>query len=291
MNRRDFLKRAAAGPLLALPGCRNALQRRRSESAQEMSVFLGAREFEIGANRVPMALYARNNKAIEGARGTVRLEGAGTETVEAGLRMRTFLDAPVERPNPDIPSVFETPFFYDCVMDLPTAGIWELEVDVEANGTKYRGKAAIEIRDRRSPGPGDPAIAVKTPTDADPAGVAFVCTRDPACGMHAISLEDALASGKPTVLVVATPRFCTSRLCGPVVDEVMAVRDRHAANANFVHAEVYRDENASEYAPIMTEWKLETEPWVYIVDGRGTIRHGFEGPITFPQIEEALTST
>ncbi len=40
-----------------------------------------------------------------------------------------------------------------------------------------------------------------------------------------ISLDVALANGKPTVFNIGTPKFCTSQVCGPVVDVIQTVAD------------------------------------------------------------------
>ncbi|PYN00632.1 MAG: hypothetical protein DME08_03405, partial [Candidatus Rokuibacteriota bacterium] len=38
--------------------------------------------------------------------------------------------------------------------------------------------------------------------------------------LHQTRIGEAIAQGKPQVIVFATPRYCTSRVCGPVVDVV-----------------------------------------------------------------------
>jgi hypothetical protein len=36
------------------------------------------------------------------------------------------------------------------------------------------------------------------------------------------------------------------------------------------------------------EWRLDTEPWVFLVDGKGIIRAKFEGLVTAREIEGTL---
>src|SRR5215510_455937 len=36
--------------------------------------------------------------------------------------------------------------------------------------------------------------------------------------LHQVRIADAIAQGKPQLIVFATPQFCTTRMCGPVVD-------------------------------------------------------------------------
>jgi hypothetical protein len=36
------------------------------------------------------------------------------------------------------------------------------------------------------------------------------------------------------------------------------------------------------------EWRLDTEPWVFVVDRKGIIRAKFEGLVTVRELEAAL---
>lgn len=38
----------------------------------------------------------------------------------------------------------------------------------------------------------------------------------------------------------------------------------------------------------MDEWRLQTEPWTFLVDAEGTIQAKYEGGITFAELEPAL---
>ena len=114
-------------------------------------------------------------------------------------------------------------------------------------------------------------------------------TRTPVDDMHFISLDKALKNGKPTVVSFATPKFCSSRLCGPVVDEQLLVFQKVGAEkANFIHVEEFPEQDVSKPAPAFLAWGFESEPWVIVIDGEGTIRARFLGPATADMIEAAL---
>ena len=51
---------------------------------------------------------------------------------------------------------------------------------------------------------------------------------------------------KPIVLVFATPALCQSRVCGPVVDVAQQVADEYKGKADFIHMEVYNDNDISK---------------------------------------------
>jgi len=97
-----------------------------------------------------------------------------------------------------------------------------------------------------------------------------------------------MAQGKPQVIVFATPKFCTSRVCGPVVDSVRTLLPAYGDRVAFTHQEIWQDAAARKFFPTMVEWHLQTEPWIFIVDGKGIIRARFEGLTTAHEIEAAL---
>ena len=43
------------------------------------------------------------------------------------------------------------------------------------------------------------------------------------------------------MLLFATPQFCQSRVCGPVVDVAEQVKEEYGDKAAFIHMEIYKD--------------------------------------------------
>ncbi len=116
---------------------------------------------------------------------------------------------------------------------------------------------------------------------------------DPDLDLYQMTVADAVTSGKPSVLVFATPAFCRTAVCGPIVDEVSEIRPDYP-DFNFVHVEVYEplDQTDNELIPVLpvVEWQLPSEPWVFVVDGEGTITSAFEGFLTQDELRQALDS-
>ncbi|HYV02002.1 MAG TPA: hypothetical protein VEM93_06660, partial [Actinomycetota bacterium] len=132
-------------------------------------------------------------------------------------------------------------------------------------------------------------LSVPTPTAKTEAEARKICTREPPDPLHYISLDDALASRKPTVVAFATPALCESMMCGPVVDEVLAVYTKVGKDAaNFIHVEIYPEHDLTKPAPAFTTYGFQSEPWVLVIDRDGVIRARFEGPVVASQIEAAL---
>src|SRR5207244_1122522 len=130
---------------------------------------------------------------------------------------------------------------------------------------------------------GQRPIASQTPTVDNARGVHPICTRTPPCPFHKITLAKALTLGKPTAFIVATPRFCMSRTCGPNLEELIAVANEIGDRATFVHAEVYKDDKeapAKQIAsPTFAQWGFQSEPWLFLIERTGVISKRFEGPV------------
>jgi hypothetical protein len=140
------------------------------------------------------------------------------------------------------------------------------------------------------PGIGDPAPPSKTPTLATAGDVSKLTTRIPPDeSLLHYSVAGSLQAGDPFVITFATPKFCESRTCGPVVDVVEDVAHRlEGSGVRFIHVEVYEgNDPALGYNRWMKEWGLRTEPWTFVVDRRGRIADRFQGVVSVDELERA----
>ena len=116
---------------------------------------------------------------------------------------------------------------------------------------------------------------------------------DPDLDFYRISIRRAIDLKQPFVVVFATPKFCTSRVCGPTLDRVKALAGRYKSKVNFIHVEVFQNldhPDQLEYVPAFTEWGLPSEPWVFVVDGDGRVRAKFEGVVGDDELTSVLDS-
>lgn len=136
---------------------------------------------------------------------------------------------------------------------------------------------------------GEKAPVIHTPTEADVGGdLAQIDTRVPPDQMHKVDFADAVGK-KPIVLVFATPALCQSRVCGPVVDVAQEVADEYGDKADFIHMEVYNDNEISEgVRRQLREYNLETEPWTFLIDRNGVVRDRIEGAYGVSELEDAM---
>ncbi len=142
---------------------------------------------------------------------------------------------------------------------------------------------------------GQKVPSVDTPTAADVNGDYHRLTSSlqPNPAFYQVSLKQALQSGKPTVLLLATPSFCTSRLCGPAYDTTTAIENKYGDKLNYVSLEVYSglpNPAATNYqlAPIMHALGLTTEPWLFLIDRDGSVTYRVEGLFTADELEPYL---
>lgn len=125
--------------------------------------------------------------------------------------------------------------------------------------------------------PGDEMPPLVTPTVADGLGVTPICTREPVCPLHDQTVADVVGNG-PMALLVATPAFCQTVICGPVLDVMLGIMDDYP-DVSFVHAEVFTnpEENSvplsiEDFAPVVTDLGLPYEPAFYAVGADGVVQ-------------------
>ena len=141
-----------------------------------------------------------------------------------------------------------------------------------------------------APDVGAAAYPSKTPTLANATLKELTTSTNPDPQLYRTSVADAIAAKKPFVVVFATPKYCTSRTCGPVVDVVSAVRKKHAKSGiEFIHAEIYKDNDPTKGENTwVREWKLPSEPWTFLVGADGTIKSRFEGTVSVNELDAAV---
>jgi len=159
-------------------------------------------------------------------------------------------------------------------------------------------KLRVEVKEHSSvPNVDQPAIAVKTLTVKDVPDLAHLSSgTDPDPAMYQVSLDQALASGKPTALLFATPGFCKTATCGPSLQVMQGLQKQYGNKMNFIHVEVYtypfgesaQRQDSSGLSDPMVAWHLRSEPWLFLIDARGRIAARFEGGITKEEIGPAL---
>jgi hypothetical protein len=143
-----------------------------------------------------------------------------------------------------------------------------------------------------SPAVGSRAYPSRTPTLASTGGRTAPLTTSvpPDRALLRTSIAAALAAHEAFVVTFATPRYCESRVCGPVVDVVDRVRKQYAHTPiRFIHVEIYKDNNPSEGRNLwVRQWHLPGEPWTFLVGRDGRIKAKFEGSVSMTELGHAI---
>ncbi len=149
----------------------------------------------------------------------------------------------------------------------------------------------IATRRDSIPRPGEQPPKVTTETVASASGdLKAIDTRLPPDDMHDVDFADVIGK-KPVALLFATPALCESRVCGPVVDIALQLKARYGDRVQFIHQEVFVDNNPSKglRAPLRA-FNLPTEPWLFVFDKQGRLTTRLEGSFGFNAVERALKS-
>jgi hypothetical protein len=187
---------------------------------------------------------------------------------------------------------------------FPSAGKWIADFTTEAPGSpKVTISFSFDVQQRTVVlSPGDPAPSVATPTLAEAGGNVARISSDakPVTRFYETSEADAVAARKPFVLIFATPKFCQTATCGPTLDRLKPVATKHP-ELTFINVEPYKlTESNGALQPVLdaqnqlvpveatTAFKLQSEPYVFVVGSDGKIHSSFELVFSPDEIEAAI---
>jgi hypothetical protein len=184
---------------------------------------------------------------------------------------------------------------YVAHLHLPRAHKYWLLAEPDGGPTKVQALGnVVVVKDDPPLDVGDRAPASATPTLTSTHGdLAALTTRTPPdTRLLRYSVAGSLRAHAPFVVTFATPKFCSSRICGPVVDVLDDVAQKlDDTGVRFLHVEVYEgNDPANGYNRWMRQWGLETEPWTFLVNREGAIVGRFEGSISVEELEAAVRS-
>jgi len=128
------------------------------------------------------------------------------------------------------------------------------------------------------PRPEDKAPLIETPTATSVGGdLAKLTTRIPPDTQNKVNYADVLGK-EPILLLFATPQFCQSRVCGPVVDVAQQAQHEFEGEANFIHMEIYNENDPSQgVRRQVRQFHLPSEPWLLAINREGVVSAAGEG--------------
>ena len=127
---------------------------------------------------------------------------------------------------------------YTLLFDASEVGSYELAATIDGQPQQLLFEVAEPVNIELVQ-VGEPLRSVDTPTFDDARGFDPICTRFEPCPFHEQNLADVIGNGRPTAFIIATPGFCQTVSCGPVVDLLIDLDPRPTVDV--VHSEVYNE--------------------------------------------------
>jgi hypothetical protein len=236
-------------------------------------------DLQPGRSRFGFALFDRSRKQISDAPTVVYIAKAGGGRALGPFKARS--ESLAVKPQFQSQTVASDPdaaqSMYVADIPFPAPGKYDVIGMARLDGrlvaaTPAAGPVQVTKVDQ-VPGVGDPAPLIHTPIPSDVGGdLSQIDTRQPpAEDLHKADFADVVGK-KPIVLVFATPLLCQSRVCGPVVDIAQEVKSERKDDVQFIHMEIYNNNSIDQgFRQQVLQWKLPTEPWVFVVDRNGKI--------------------
>ncbi|MFL5921366.1 MAG: hypothetical protein ACJ75Q_07370 [Gaiellaceae bacterium] len=253
-----------------------------------VGVTAGASEFVPGDVRYPFLIIRNDARPVYRPGATVWVAKSRSD---APFERTTARLEPIGVPGRSAPAFGGVTRLYVAHLRIPRAGRYWLAA--QPDGARIQALGVVDVAAHsQSVALGAKAPRSQTPTLATAPAAQITTSRPPDVTLLRHSVADSLASHKPFVVTFATPKFCTSRTCGPVVDVVEAVRRRYERRGvRFMHVEVFTGNNpARGYNRWMREWGLNTEPWVFLVGADGRVKAKFEGSVSESELAAAVRS-
>ena len=255
-----------------------------SDSADPLVGIRASTDMAVGDNRLVFAV-----SELDGTR-----RGSPDEMV-------TVVASPLDEPDRSLEAVGEFTWIaqdltglYIAHVPFDTAGLWQIDFTISTG--EETDSFLVDIQSEPlGIAVGEVAPIVATPTTDDMTLADLTTDPNPRASMYQLSLDEALTNGRSTVVVFATPAFCTSATCGPLLDQVKGIVDR-APDADFIHIEVYQgfddpsfNLSSPEYlSPAVVEFGLVTEPWVFVMDESGVVVARLDGILGVGELEGIL---
>lgn len=258
---------------------------------------------EVGTSRISIALLQPDGTLVHDATKVTariyRLDGdSGTFTQEYPLTPASLAEDAAPHAQRISFTLHGDPLatIYHGMAALDREGWWGAAVTATFGGKTYRDLPVkfFVTASPQEPRIGATAVPLRQPTLKDVKDIAEIdSSPQPVPALHQKTVADALESGKPVVVAFATPAFCQTRFCGPVMQQVVVpLAQQYQGRIEFIHIEPYSLAQARQGklvpVPEMAQWGLQTEPWIFVIGVDRKIVAKFEGITDAAEVQPAL---
>jgi hypothetical protein len=254
------------------------------QSGSQLQAEVVASELVVGSQqRVPIGILDHNTPVSDATvhvRSFVLNGNTGTYKGES--------DAPFKGEGLQGAGTYVAHLTFDAVAD------WGIEVSASRpNGEHAVLRLSLPqvAASPTVPGIGQAALASHNLTAKDVPDLSYIDSGKPPDDMHQLSIADVIAKHQPALVVFASPALCVSQICGPEVRAIQTLEPAYRNRLAFIHIEPYQLKpvpSRQNINPVVTEWRLQTEPWIFLIDSKGIIQARFEGPTASDEVKAAI---
>jgi len=125
-----------------------------------------------------------------------------------------------------------------------------------------------------------PSLRTKTLLDVGGDLTKITSYRYPDERMYAMSLDQALLSGKPVVLEFATPGHCT--VCDTQLQMLKGLLEKYHTQVVFLHLDQYQNPQAFKAYTVIGD------PWTFVIDSKQTVRYKQAGRMLYGELDSVI---
>ncbi len=180
--------------------------------------------------------------------------------------------------------------YFPLIFDPPRSG----EYKVEGRGMDGHHQLIVtDPSDIQLIQIGQKMPSIQTPTMQNNLEINPICTKSSGpCSLHKKSLDESLSSSTPTALLVSTPRFCQTDVCGPALDILIKQSELLDGKLSIIHAEVFKEPEKQNFsvAPVVEAFGLTFEPSLIVANSEGVITSILHFAMDTKEVSEALST-
>ena len=180
--------------------------------------------------------------------------------------------------------------YFPLIFDPPRSG----EYKVEGRGMDGHHQLIVtDPSDIQLIQIGQKMPSIQTPTMQNNLEINPICTKSSGpCSLHKKSLDESLSSSTPTALLVSTPRFCRTDVCGPALDILIKQSELLDGKLSIIHAEVFKEPEEQNFsvAPVVGAFGLTFEPSLIVANSEGVITSILHYAMDTKEVSEALST-
>ena len=260
-------------------------------NSNELVVFATASDIGLGISRIPLNIRKLDGTPLVDKASEIEVSYSPEESNENRIvKDLKWREWPIHGG------------IYTATMEFSEVGFWSIKVQIKSDEFQKTAETGILVKSAtESPGIGEAAPVTKTKIGLKETDLRLITTApEPDPDLYSISFDEAIKTGRPTVISFSTPAYCQSGACGPQTQVLSGLEDKYKGRVNFIHVEIFDnpaemlasgDASLGIESPVIHSWDFHTEPWTFTINGSGIVVGRFEGFVTAEEIEEYLLPT